>query len=324
MSFAAVTALIAAYEWQADQADPFRSFTWPARLKRYVAGLAATDVIAAMATAPYALYHFNRIALYSLPANVVAMPLMGFWIMPAAVLALILAPFGADGWAWRLSALGMESILSVATTVSNWQGAVSLTPQWPISALLLLTFGGLWLCLSRAPWRLIGLASIPAASFMIARDTPPDIYVAPSGRNAGVVTDGESLTVYSDRRDKFAISMWKEASGLDPLTAPTASMKDIYSCDRIGCVTKIGNAQEAIVSFIEDKRSLAEDCARADLVIAFFPASERNWRACNAVLIDRRSIWRRGAHAIWVEKDGSLTVKTAKDVSGVRPWTGYE
>ncbi len=339
MSFAAVAALIAAYEaWRdRDRGAPEqeRRFTMAGRAKRYAAGLAATDLIAALATAPYALYHFNRAAVYSLPANIAAMPLMGFWIMPAAVAGLCLAPFGADVPAWRAAAAGMEVVLAIATEVSGWRGAVSVTPQWPLGALLVLTLGGLWLCLARAPWRLGGLAAVPLAATLTAGAPPADIYVAASGDNAGVVTrgvmgaalaeaprldgPGAAVAVYSTRRNAFAAAMWTEAAGLDPMRAPPEAMADRFSCDGSGCAGALPRG--VVFSVIEARAALAEDCARADLVIAFFPVDEAARRACKADLIDRRAVWRRGAHAVSIDEEGALTIRNAMEFRGQRPWT---
>lgn len=318
MSFAAVTALIAAYEWMSGRADPNRSFSLPARFKRYAVGLAATDLIAASATAPFALYHFNRVALYSLPANVLAMPLMAFWIMPAAVTALALTPLGLDGWAWRLSAAGMEAILAIASEVSGWPGSVSLTPQWPLGALLALVFGGLWLCLARSPLRLAGLLGIPAAVVIVQSAKPPDVFVADSGLNAAVLS-GENILAYSPRRDRFSVGVWRETAGFERTEETGARMRDVAACDDGGCVVSLSG--RGVVSFIEDPLALAEDCARADVVVAFFPASGADWRACKAVIIDRRSVWRRGAHAAWLE-EGEATIRTVAETRGDRPWTG--
>ncbi len=325
MSFAAVTALIAGYEWVGRHADPHRSFTWPARLKRYAIGLAATDLIAAIATAPYALYHFNRVAIYSLPANIFAMPLMGFWIVPAAIVALLLAPLGLDGWAWRLAASGMETVLAIASEVSSWQGAVSITAQWPLAAMLALTLGGLWLCLSRAPWRLAGMMAIPAAWLLVTQMVRPTLFVADSGLNAGIVissSEDGAMAVYSSRRDKFSIGVWREAVGFEPDADETVRMRDAIACDLDGCATQIGVGEKITVSFVSERRALDEDCARADLVVAFFPVRGSDWRACEAVLIDRYSVWERGAHAVWVEEAGTIRIKTVSETRGARPWTG--
>lgn len=323
MSFAAVTSLIAAYEWAGARADPNRSFTWPARLKRYAIGLAVTDTIAALATAPYALFHFNRVALYSLPANVTAMPFMGFWVVPLAIVAMLLMPLGLDGWAWRASAAGMDIILAIAAAVSSWPGAVSVAAQWPLGAMLALTIGGLWLCLSRAPWRLAGFAAIPTAMIIVHQTPQPDLFVSATGLNAGFVADQtgdqDAIVVYNKRREKFAVGVWKESVGFDPVTAETISMRDVFTCDGAGCVGMVKRAQ---ISVVEERASLDEDCARSDLVIALLPVDPDLWRACAAYLIDRRSVWRNGAYAVRITPNGDLDIKTARDVRGRRPWTG--
>ncbi|HXI86065.1 MAG TPA: ComEC/Rec2 family competence protein, partial [Parvularculaceae bacterium] len=181
MSFAAVTALIAAYEWAGARADPYRSFAWPARIRRYFIGVLATDAVAAAATAPFSLYHFHRAAAFGLAANVVAIPLMGFWVMPAAVIALLLAPFGLDGFAWRLSAEGVEAILAVARFVASRPGSVVTIADWPPLALGVLTLGGLWLCIQRQPWRWAGLAALPVVIVMAAFSSPAALYIAGDG-----------------------------------------------------------------------------------------------------------------------------------------------
>jgi hypothetical protein len=99
-------------------------------------------------------------------------------------------------------------------------------------------------------------------------------------------------------------------------------MEEIFACDASGCAGAVSDQGAVTVVFTEHKSTLAEDCQRAELVVAFFPASSADWRRCNAFLIDRRSAWKRGAHAVWVERDGALTVKSANEFRGNRPWTG--
>lgn len=317
MSFAAVTALIAAYEWASIRADPDRSFAWPARARRYLVGVAVTDTVAAAATAPFSLYHFHRAAVFGLGANVIAIPLMGFWVMPAAVAALLLMPFGLDGVAWRSSAQGVEAILAVAHFVASRPGAVVTVAAWPPLALAIVSLGGLWLCLQRQPWRLAGLAGVPVAVVMAAFSPPASIFVAGDGLNAGVVGKN-SLAVFNPRKDKFAIGEWKEAAGLDRDAAPTKRLADIGACDALGCVARKNGARVAVSN---DPMGLADDCARADLVIALYPLPKYRPPACEARLIDRRAIWDDGAAAVWM-KDGKIRIRTVKEVRGERPWSG--
>ncbi len=325
MSFAAVTALIAAYEWAAYRRGE-RIFTLVARVRRYAIGIIFTDLIAAIATAPYALFHFNRAAIYSLPANFIAMPLMGLVIMPAAILALFLSPLGADAWAWRLSAAGVEAVLSVGGEVSSWPGAVSVTSQWPVFAMVVLTFGGLWLCLMRARWRWGGLLALPVVLVSTAVERPPDIFVSASGLNTAVVTFGDDgarvFSVYEPRREKFAAGVWKEAAGFDPDRTNSEAMATLGQCDPSGCT--IVSRTSARIAVSRAPIGLAQDCNRADVVIAVYPVSGPDWRACRAVLVDRGSSWRRGAHALWLNKNGAVRVRTTSAARGRRPWTGRD
>lgn len=318
MSFAAVTALIAAYEWASARADPSRSFAFPARFRRYVVGVGVTDTIAATATAPFGLYHFNYAAIYSLPANLAAMPLMAFWIMPVAVAALLLMPFGIDGWAWRAAASGVEMVLATARAVSTQPGAAAFMPQWPPAALAVIALGGLWFCLQRAPWRIVGLAALPLAALLIAATPPPGIFISGRAVNAGVyVHESKSLAVFEPRRNRFSARVWMEHVGVDPYAATPLAMTAAGRCDASGCVIE---QRGVIVSFLTDPLALAEDCARAGLVVAFFPVSEMRRTRCAARLIDRRALWRDGAHAVWIGKGGSVRIRTVGD-GGERPWT---
>lgn len=322
MSFAAVTALIAAFEWAAARIDPDRSFSIFARVRRYFIGVGLTDLIATSATAPYSLFHFHRIALYSLAANMTAFPLMAFWVAPMAIAALALSPFGIDGWAWRASASGVGVILNIAGAVAAEPGAVFHLPQAPSAALVVVSLGGLWLCLQRAPWRLAGLATFPLAALMALTAPSPDIFVSTDGDNAGAIVSNakgeKELALFYPRKDSFAAGVWKEYVGLDRDRSATLSLSDRAACDAAGCVARI---KGAVVAFSRDPLGLADDCARADLVIALYPVRGGAFGRCKARLIDRIGAWKRGAHAVWIGKDGNIRVRNAEEMRGKRPWT---
>lgn len=319
MSFAAVTALIAMFEWWNRVADPLRDFSTGARLKRYASGLALTDLVSSMATAPFALFHFNRVAVFSLAANIVSMPLMGFWIMPAAVIGLLLTPIGLDGPAWVVAAMGVDVVLAIGAEVSSWPGAVSVTPQWPMAALITITAGGLWLCLARSPLRLAGVLGVPLAALLVATAPRPDVFVSASGKNIGVVrtVDGDRLIVpFNKRRDKFAVRVWNEAIGADP-PADNGAIPAFGVCDPAGCAAMLKGRHVAV---IEQSSALGEDCARADIVIALYPVRRNDRSACAAVLIDRWAVWDHGAHAIFLRED-QIVIQTAAALRGSRPWS---
>ncbi|NWG90969.1 MAG: ComEC/Rec2 family competence protein, partial [Parvularculaceae bacterium] len=321
MSFAAVTALIAWYEWASARADPSRSFSAFARLRRYVGGVAVTDVIASAATAPYALFHFNRAANFGLPANVLSIPLMGFWVMPAAIVALLAMPFGADAPFWRLAAGGVDVMLRLAEWTRALPGAVTVFPAWPASSLFFLTIGGLWLCLMSAPWRLGGLAALPVAATLIAANPHPGLFLSADGDNVGALVEDKfgkaQLAVIDLRKSKFDARVWMEEAGIDAEKQSAAALAEFFPCDASGCVVATDGAEIAVS---RDRSGLDDDCARADLVIALYVVAKRDRAGCKARLIDRRDAWEKGAHAVYV-RNGNLRIETAAARRGDRPWT---
>jgi competence protein ComEC len=319
MSFAAVTALIAWYEWASAHANPARSFSASARFRRYVGGVAVTDLIASSATAPFALYHFNRSANLGLAANVVSVPIMGFWVMPASIVALVLMPFGADGIVWRAAALGIDLILRMGEWTMNLPGAVAVFPSWPPSALAAATIGGLWLCLMSKPWRLAGFFAAPVAIAFIAATPHPALYFSEEGDNAGLVVEaeGKALAVADRRKGRFDARVWMEEAGINAEREKPRPLADFAQCDAFGCVVTV-DAGPIAVSV--DRAGLDDDCARAALVLALYPASRSERRNCAARLIDRRDAWEKGAHAVYVD-DGDIRIVTSADRRGARPWS---
>lgn len=106
MSFAAVVALVAAFEWYGLRRGRWTNDTPPRRLLNYFAGVALATLIAGLATAPFAAYNFNLIADYGLAANLLAVPMTALWIMPWGVAALALMPFGLEAVALNPMGLG--------------------------------------------------------------------------------------------------------------------------------------------------------------------------------------------------------------------------
>ncbi|MEZ6000687.1 ComEC/Rec2 family competence protein [Hyphomonas sp.] len=181
MSFVASGALIATYDaWSRHRAEQERvmssvSYTW--------ASLFMTSLIAGVATAPFAIYHFDRLAGFGLLANLLAMPIISFVSAPLAALSLILTPFGFGDIGLRLFGLSLEAVLAVANWVAGLpNAAVTLPKSMPISTLVLsaLAIGCAMAARGRARILLAGLLIAPAVILWMQA---PDVVLhwAPSG-----------------------------------------------------------------------------------------------------------------------------------------------
>ena len=79
--------------------------------------------------------------------------------------------------------------------------------------LLVISLGGLWLCLWRGPWRNWGVVAIVAgfASMMLTR--PPDIVIADSGRFVAARAADGHYFVSADKGEKMVRSFLAEETG---------------------------------------------------------------------------------------------------------------
>jgi competence protein ComEC len=319
MSFAAVIALIAGYEVFAERGRvALGERRFALRLAAYLGGVAVTSLIAGLATAPFALYHFNRIAWYGLLANMAAVPLTAFWIMPWALAAFALMPFGLEGLALTPMGWGIDLLLSVARAVAALPGAVSLLPAMPTSGLILVALGGLWLCLWRRPWRFGGLLPVALGLASILWLRPPDVLATGDARLLGLRGAQGELLLSSLRANRFEAEIWQRRLGLDAPQAwiEAAAQVEGLSCDPLGCVYR-GHGQS--VALARDGRALIDDCARATVVVSTEPVRRAEDCAGPRAVIDRFDLWRAGSHAVWLSPDG-VRVESVADRRGRRPW----
>lgn len=130
MSFAAVVALVALYEWMSGrERDGLgdESPVWRSLRKGWVLLLGAglTTLVASTAIAPFAVYHFHRMTHYGLVANLIVAPLVSLLVMPMALISLIAMPFGLEAWPLKAMGAGIELMVATGIWVASWPGAVS-------------------------------------------------------------------------------------------------------------------------------------------------------------------------------------------------------
>ena len=319
MSFAAVIALIAAWEagagWRR-RLHERASNSWLQRMLIAFGASLATTLIASVATGAFAAYHFNRISLLGIVANLLGVPLTGFWIMPFGLLAMLLIPFGLEKWALVPMGWGIQGLDWIAAEVAAWPQTATLIPSLPGASLWLLTLGGLWLCLWRKRWRLAGLPVI-AAALLIGPGPAPDLLMSEDGRVLGLRDQKGMVYVASVRTDRFVSEAWARRSGQEGARKWTASADE--EAAGMGCRTGLCRWRKGTwrVAMVSDETKLAEACGSADVVLSTVDAQGR----CRGprLVLDRRDAWREGAQAIWLGETG-LRRETANAARGDRPW----
>lgn len=318
MSFAAAVALVAAYEVAAPRLrGRTAGMTIARRMLLYLAAVAFSTVIASLATAPFAIFHFNRLAALGLVANMAAVPIAAFWVMPLEVVALVLMPFGLDGFVLPLLGAGVEAILFVAATVSAWQWAAISVPAMTPAGLLAIVGGGLWLALWRRRWRHAGFVGVAAGLMTIGGAPAPDILVSERTRLVAVRTHDGVWRISDTRREAFVRDMWARRLAIDgfaPFPDPGAEAGGLR-CDASGCVASVG---ARTVAFVRNPDAFPEDCRAADIVVAAVPAPR--WCAGPERVLDFFDTWRAGAHAVRLSDPSAPAVWRAREGYSARPW----
>lgn len=318
MSFAAVTALVAAYErfgdrWRASLGGGRA----PARVARYLGGVAMTTLIAGAATGPFAIYHFGRFADYGVLANLFAVPVVAFGVMPSATVGALLMPLGLEQPFFWLMGQGIGLVMAIAEWVAGLPGAVRLVPAMPVWGIAAVSFGGLWLCLMSRRWRYWGLVGIAAGLLSPHVTDRPLVRVDAEAQIVAVRTIDGGTMLSSLRREKFTAQQWLARDALaEGVRWPETgvSQDGRLRCDRLGCILR---ADGWMIALPASPAALAEDCRRADIVISLEPVQGRCPSA--RVVIDRFDIWREGAHALRLSGGGPV-VRSSDGVRGQRRW----
>ncbi|MGX0878680.1 competence protein ComEC [Roseovarius sp. MBR-154] len=304
MSFAATVALVAVFGWLRDAQVPLG-----ARWLRPVLAVVISSAVAGAATAPVAAAHFNQIAQYGLLANLMSVPLMGVLVMPAAVVAALLLPFGLDWLPLWVMGQGLEWILGVATRVSSWEGARGLVVSPGPEVLPLIALGALFLVLWQGRARLAGLVPVMLGVWLWTGAERPAVLVSDTGGLVGVLTP-EGRALNKPRGGGFVALNWLENDG-DMATQEAAYGRwpgEVAWPLSLRVVTGARAAREAT------------GCGAASLVI--FTAEPDGWPpdpGCRT--ITPKTLYDTGSLAIFDEA-ADLRIVTARSVTGTRLWSG--
>ncbi|MCK5554782.1 MAG: ComEC/Rec2 family competence protein, partial [Alphaproteobacteria bacterium] len=267
LSFAAVVALIAFYESTREWwSRGYGNRRWFAKAWLYILGSLATTLIATFATAGIALYHFLRAAMFpGLVANLIAVPLSSFISLPAAIVGSFLMPLGLEEIPLKVSEWSVVVIIRMAEIISRWPYAIYRVDAWSIWILVMMIFGGLWICLWLGKIRWLGIVPILAGIAMIPMTPRADVLILNTGKLFAVRDDNRILRISSGRSGKFARNIWIEREGGEGHAFWKEKNQSI-SCDENACLYRNKNGR--LISFVKEFQALKQDCATADVVIS--------------------------------------------------------
>lgn len=322
MSFAATAALVAAYAAWASHRErraPYRrarrygpvAQTFVTGIK-YAGGLSLTSVVAGLATALFTAWHFQQVSPLGLVANLAAMPFVSAIVMPMAVLACLLMPFGLDGPALFLMGFGISAMNAVAVWLAE-RSAFDATGAIPLSAVLVLTAALAILTMAGSALRWVSLPLLVAGALSIATRELPHVFVSEDARLVAVDLGDGRLAINRARPRAFTLENWQravnagdvarplKAGDAQPIAPPGEGEGGLpFSCSEGLCVARHDSG--AIVVHAADEAGAATTCGFAGLIVIADATARNPCTDRDVPVITGRDLARRGSAEIVFEQ----------------------
>jgi competence protein ComEC len=321
LSFAAVTAIVALHEHPRVRGWFLARDEGVARRGlRHLASLLLTGVVVEWALMPIAVFHFHKAGVYGAIANIVAIPLTTFVIMPLEALALLVEPVGLGAPFWWVTGQGMAVLLWIARTVAALPGAVAALPAMPGGAFAAMVGGGLWVALWRTRWRRLGAVPLALGAAWALATPAPDLIVTGDGRHLAMREAGGGVAILRDRSGDYVRDMLAESGGVDGEPMLLSDSPDAR-CNRDLCwiEARAGGRRWRVLAtrsaYLVPAGAMIDWCARADVVVS----ERRLSRRCRArwLTLDRAALARSGGVAVTFATGRVATVRRAGDR---HPW----
>jgi len=323
MSFAATMALVALFE-MLKRAPHEPALPTPGPLigalqatARGLGGVLLISLVAGLATDPFAIYHFQRFAIYALPANLIAAPIMSFMVAPAAAVAAVMAPFGMADPALQFMASALDLIAAVGATFGERPEAVRALPRASDLAFSLCVFALLWACLWRGALRWGALIFFALSVTAYATEPRPiaafdsdlrALYLRDADTGRWMLIRGRGRSTYA--RDRLGAALALAPPVIERLPPPER-------CSEALCTWTAPNG--ASLAYVRAESGFAEACA--NVVLSALPAPAQYRQRCGqSVIADGNDLALHGGGYIYVA-GAALRIERAWDDAIRRPWT---
>ena len=321
LSFAAVTAIVALHESPRIRGwFERREEGWPRRLLRNLGSLLLTGVAVELALMPIALFHFHQAGIYGVLANIIAIPLTTFVIMPLEALSLLLDMAGLGAPVWWLTARALAFLLWLAHAAASAPGAVAALPAMPGGAYALMVAGGLWIALWRTRVRLVGLAPLALGAAWALLTPAPDLLVTGDGRHLAIRMADGGMALLRDRAGDYTRSTLGENSGAEDEALDLLAERPEARCSKDLClIDAISGPRRWRVAatrsgYLVPWRAMMTVCGASDIVVSerrLPPGCAPRW-----LKLDRETLARTGGVAVTFAGERVVTVLKG----GHHPW----
>nr|WP_269208711.1 ComEC/Rec2 family competence protein [Rickettsia australis] len=119
-----------------------------------------SSLLASIITAPVVINQFFIFSTYSVPDNLIVVPITSFFLMPLALLSLPFTMIGFDIYILIIIGFFIEIIIKSAAYFNSLPGAVWYFGDITNFSILLFYSVFFWICIWKTSWRLLALVII--------------------------------------------------------------------------------------------------------------------------------------------------------------------
>ena len=318
MSFAATIGIVVAYEYvllwrhhRYSQNSMHSKPTIPKKILIYFLGAAGTSLVAQLAVGPIALFHFQTFSLVGIVANIVAIPLMAFIVMPSAFLGVLFSTIGLEAPFLSLMEGGLFIIVKLAAALSESQNSVIATTPYAVALLWLTGIALSIVMIWRNTIALYSAISLVIIALFVTKEEPANALIAGNGSIIAQLGPAKSLSIIGGRRDGFRDDAWKRYWGLRIQSKSKAIDR---SCDSRACQTILSfhtNGSDSFKLPVIVSKSLEttrQACSAREIVVASY--THRRFCRGAALFLASEDIEKYGPVGLWGEtKDKKNTIR---------------
>ncbi len=304
MSFAAVIALIAFYEYrkrkhQMDyiQFEAYPYFIkYPLKILRYGYFLMLTSLIAGGATSFIAAFHFHKIVSYGLISNLLVLPIFTFITMPCGIFVFIFLPFGIEAIPLMIMELSLENILWIIQKITHLPYASIDIKMIPFSVFILYIFGFLCLCIGPVyRIRITGTLFMLTGFLLWIGSKPPDFWMGQKGAMAVKDSHAKQIYLVQVSSRNFGVRVF---SGLSQSNSYRKhKLIKAKNCNESYCMLSI---QQHSILYV--RNPIEKICNRAYLIIASHQEqiNSSDLKACRSKIILQSELQKKGNCLVWL------------------------
>jgi competence protein ComEC len=178
----------------------------------YFFSISVSSKIATLCTFPYSIYHFNQYSNIGMISNIFAVPLVELIILPIGVATFFLSVIGLDGFMLSIMSYFVDIFRDIAIYSASYKYATSVVKEMPANAMLIMTFGIIWLLVMRQNWRYFGIVIIFIGCIIHNFHKLPDAIIYKDNKSM-IFKVGNQYYSYGRISNSFVKKIWQGRVG---------------------------------------------------------------------------------------------------------------